>query len=65
MRLTISRCFLHIFSIKGIVEPVVAEQRVQGVGLGASGSKLSYAATRKERLKQAAIQRFQDINDWR
>lgn len=47
----------------GIINPVAAEQRIQGVGLGASGSKLIYGATRKDRLKQAAIQRFNELND--
>uniref|UniRef100_A0A915DVB9 RNA-binding protein 5 n=1 Tax=Ditylenchus dipsaci TaxID=166011 RepID=A0A915DVB9_9BILA len=33
-------------NLQGIVNPVTAEQRVQGVGLGASGSKLDYGEAR-------------------
>lgn len=41
-----------------------AEQHVQGVGLGARGARIDSNATRKDRLRQAAIQRFNDLNDY-
>ncbi|KAI1714160.1 g-patch domain-containing protein [Ditylenchus destructor] len=48
---------------QGIVNPLMAEQRVQGVGLGASGSKIDSGMSRKDRLKQAAIQRYNDLSE--
>lgn len=45
------------------MNPLTPDQRVQGVGLGASGSKINHNLSRRERLKQAAIQRFNDLTD--
>lgn len=40
------------------------DQRIQGVGLGVPGSKIdSSGGTRKERLRQKAIQRFNNLSD--
>ncbi|KAI6227287.1 G-patch domain protein [Aphelenchoides fujianensis] len=46
---------------QGIVNPIAAEQRVQGVGLGAAGSK--GVVNRRERMQQTTIARFNDIRD--
>ncbi|KAI6176373.1 hypothetical protein M3Y97_00791000 [Aphelenchoides bicaudatus] len=46
---------------QGIVNPIMAEQRAQGVGLGAAGSKANYTS-RKERMQQATIERFNNLN---
>ncbi|CAD5220832.1 unnamed protein product [Bursaphelenchus okinawaensis] len=47
---------------QGIVNPIAAEQRVQGVGLGAAGSKIA-GLTWKERVKQSTLARYQDIQN--
>ncbi|CAD5228317.1 unnamed protein product [Bursaphelenchus xylophilus] len=47
---------------QGIVNPIAAEQRVQGVGLGAAGSKVA-GMTWKERVKQSTLARYQDLQD--
>lgn len=52
----LSRC-----QIAGIVEPIKAEQRTVGVGLGAANSKT--ATTHRERVYQSTVARFNDIRD--
>ncbi|KAI6187545.1 AMP-N domain-containing protein [Aphelenchoides besseyi] len=44
---------------QGIVNPIAAEQRAQGVGLGAAGSRTGIS--RKERSLHSTIQRFNNI----
>ncbi|CAK5044577.1 unnamed protein product [Meloidogyne enterolobii] len=51
-----------IFTL-GIVQPIQAEQHVQGVGLGSSGSKIDVNASWKDRNRKSAIQRFNDLHD--
>ncbi|KAI6214511.1 hypothetical protein M3Y94_00277000 [Aphelenchoides besseyi] len=46
---------------QGIVNPIAAEQRAQGVGLGAAGSRTGIS--RKERSLHSTIQRFNNIRD--
>lgn len=47
----------------GIVNPIAAEQRVQGVGLGATGSKLTPSLSRRERGRQATLARYNELQD--
>jgi len=49
-------------SAQGIVNPISAEQRARGVGLGAAGAQNSFVS-RKEQMKQATINRFNNIRD--
>ncbi|KAL3121785.1 hypothetical protein niasHT_002013 [Heterodera trifolii] len=48
---------------QGIRDPIKAEQHVQGAGLGASGSKMDTNLPWKVRNRQAAIQRFRDLEE--
>uniref|UniRef100_A0A915P970 RNA-binding protein 5 n=1 Tax=Meloidogyne floridensis TaxID=298350 RepID=A0A915P970_9BILA len=50
-------------NLQGIVQPIQAEQHVQGVGLGSSGSKIDVNASWKDRNRKSAIQRFNDLHD--
>jgi hypothetical protein len=52
------------FLFAGIVNPIQAEQHVQGVGLGSSGSKIDANASWKDRNRAAAIERFRNIREW-
>lgn len=47
----------------GIVNPIQAEQHVQGAGLGSAGSKIDVNASWKDRNRQAAIERFRNLNE--
>lgn len=49
--------------LQGIVNPIAAEQRVQGVGLGATGSKLTPSLSRRERGRQATLARYNELQD--
>jgi len=46
---------------QGIVNPIAADQRVQGVGLGATGSRTGISM--RERVQQTTIARFNNIRD--
>jgi hypothetical protein len=48
---------------QGIVNPISAEQRVKGVGLGASGAQNTSFMSAKERIKQITMERFNSIPD--
>ena len=50
-------------NLQGIVNPIQAEQHVQGVGLGSSGSKIDANASWKDRNRAAAIERFRNIRE--
>uniref|UniRef100_A0A1I8BYB8 RNA-binding protein 5 n=1 Tax=Meloidogyne hapla TaxID=6305 RepID=A0A1I8BYB8_MELHA len=50
-------------NLQGIVQPIQAEQHVQGVGLGSSGAKIDVNASWKDRNRKSAIQRFNDLHD--
>uniref|UniRef100_A0A0M3JUW8 Putative rna binding protein (inferred by orthology to a S. mansoni protein) n=1 Tax=Anisakis simplex TaxID=6269 RepID=A0A0M3JUW8_ANISI len=48
---------------QGIVTPITAERRVEGAGLGASGSRVLHGAnaSRRERARSAMISRYQEL----
>uniref|UniRef100_A0A914GX55 G-patch domain-containing protein n=1 Tax=Globodera rostochiensis TaxID=31243 RepID=A0A914GX55_GLORO len=50
-------------NLQGIRDPIKAEQHVQGIGLGSSGSKTDTNLPWKVRNRQAAIQRFRDLEE--